>query len=55
MPFIARIILGKEVFKNTSEEKFKKFSDIFEIHIVKIYSSQLGTYKGQKFTVKILK
>ena len=52
MPFIARIILGKEVFKNTSEEKFKKFSDIFEIHIVKIYSSQLGTYKGQKFTVK---
>ena len=52
MPFIARIILGKEVFKNTSEEKFKKFSDIFEVHIVKIYSSQLGTYKGQKFTVK---
>ena len=52
MPFIARIILGKEVFKNTSEEKFKKFSDIFEIHIVKIYSSQLGTYKGQKFNVK---
>ena len=52
MPFIARIILGKEVFKNTSEEKFKKFADIFEIHIVKIYSSQLGTYKGQKFTVK---
>ena len=52
MPFIARIILGKEVFKNTSEEKFKKFSDIFEIHIVKIYSGQLGTYKGQKFTVK---
>ena len=35
MPFIARIILGREVFKNTSEEKFKKFSDIFEIHIVK--------------------
>ena len=52
MPFIARIILGKEIFKNTSEEKFKKFSDIFEIHIVKIYSSQLGTYKGQKFNVK---
>ena len=52
MPFIARIILGKEGYKSTSKEKFKKFSDIFEIHIVKIYSSQLGTYKGQKFTVK---
>ena len=52
MPFIAKIILGKEVYNNTSEEKFKKFSNIFEIHIVKIYSSQLGTYKGQKFNVK---
>ncbi len=52
MPFIAKIILGKEIYKNTSEEKFRKFSNIFEIHIVKIYSSQLGTYKGQKFNVK---
>ncbi len=52
MPFIAKIILGKEVYKNTSEEKFRKFSNIFEVHIVKIYSSQLGTYKGQKFNVK---
>ena len=52
MPFIAKIILGKEVNKTISEKKFKKFSNIFEIHIVKVYSSQLGTYKGQKFTVK---
>ena len=51
MPFIAKIILGKKIFGETSEEKFKKFSEIFELHIVKIYSSQLGTYKGQKFTV----
>ena len=51
MPFIAKIILGKKIFSETSEEKFKKFSEIFELHIVKIYSSQLGTYKGQKFTV----
>ena len=52
MPFIAKIILGKEVNKTISEKKFKKFSNVFEIHIVKVYSSQLGTYKGQKFTVK---
>ena len=51
MPFIAKIILGKKIFSETSKEKFKKFSEIFELHIVKIYSSQLGTYKGQKFTV----
>lgn len=52
MPFIAKIILGKEVYKNISDKKFEKFTNIFEIHIVKVYSSQLGTYKGQKFTVK---
>ena len=52
MPFIAKIILGKEVNKTISDEKFKKFANIFEVHIVNVYSSQLGTYKGQKFTVK---
>ena len=52
MPFIAKIILGKDIFKSISTEKFNKFSDIFELHIVKVYSSQLGTYKGQQFTVK---
>ncbi len=52
MPFIAKIILGKDVYKTISENKFKKFANVFEIHIVKVYSSQLGTYKGQKFTVK---
>jgi len=51
MPFIAKIILGKEIYNTTSEEKFKKFSKVFELHIVKVYSSQLGTYKGQVFTV----
>ena len=52
MPFIAKIILGKEVYKTISDKKFEKFTNIFEIHIVKVYSSQLGTYKGQVFTVK---
>ncbi len=52
MPFIAKIILGKKFFKDTAPEKFNKFSEVFEIHIVKVYSSQLGTYKGQKFIVK---
>ena len=51
MPFIGKIILGKELFENISSQKFEKFSEVFELHIVKVYSSQLGTYKGQKFTV----
>ncbi len=51
MPFIAKIILGKEVLKNIPEKKLSKFSDVFEIHIVNVYSSQLGTYKGQEFKV----
>ena len=52
MSFIAKIILGKETFKSIPEKKFKKFAQIFKLHIVQVYSSQLGTYNGQKFTVK---
>jgi len=51
MPFIAKIILGKKIYKETPKDKFNKFAEVFELHIVKVYSSQLGTYKGQKFTV----
>ncbi len=51
MPFIAKIILGKKTFNSVDKDKFNKFASVFEIHIVKVYSSQLGTYKGQKFTV----
>jgi phospholipid transport system substrate-binding protein len=51
MPFIAKIILGKKTFKGISDEKFKTFSKVFKLHIVKVYSSQLGTYNGQKFLV----
>ena len=51
MPFIAKIILGKKIYKETAKEKFNEFTKVFELHIVKVYSSQLGTYKGQKFTV----
>ncbi len=52
MSFISKVILGKEISKNTSQDKLENFAKIFELHIVNIYSSQLGTYKGQKFTVK---
>ena len=52
MPFIAKLILGKKTFKNISKEKFDSYSQAFKLHIVNIYSSQLGTYNGQKFTVK---
>ena len=52
MKLISKVILGNKVTKAASEDQLNKFSDTFELHIVKIYSSQLGTYKGQVFTVK---
>ena len=52
MQLIAKVILGKEVSKSMGKEKLNKFAAILETHIVNVYSSQLGTYKGQKFRVK---
>lgn len=51
MELISKVILGGSVVKNSSSAQLKKFAEIFELHIVKIYSSQLGTYKGQVFEV----
>ena len=51
MELISKVILGGSVVKNSSNAQLKKFAEIFELHIVKIYSSQLGTYKGQVFEV----
>ena len=52
MKLISKVILGKEVAKSIDDKKLETFANIFETHIVNIYSSQLGTYKGQKFNVK---
>ena len=51
MELISKVILGGGVVKSSSDEQLKKFAEVFEIHIVQIYSSQLGTYKGQIFEV----
>ena len=51
MDLISKVILGGKVVKSSTSEQLKKFAEVFEIHIVKIYSSQLGTYKGQVFEV----
>ena len=51
MELISKVILGGNVVKNSSSAQLKKFAEIFELHIVKIYSSQLGTYKGQVFEI----
>ncbi len=51
MELISKVILGGNVVKNSSSDQLKKFAEVFEIHIVRIYSSQLGTYKGQVFEV----
>ena len=52
MPFIAKLILGKKTYKSLTKEKFNIYSQAFKLHIVNMYSSLLGTYNGQKFTVK---
>ena len=52
MKLISKVILGKEVAKSIDDKKLETFANIFETHIVNVYSSQLGTYKGQKFRVK---
>tara|TARA_B100001248_G_scaffold261782_1_gene254260 strand:- start:4181 stop:4792 length:612 start_codon:yes stop_codon:yes gene_type:complete len=51
MQLISKVILGSKVTKSATSDQLYKFSKAFELHIVKIYSSQLGTYKGQVFTV----
>ena len=51
MELISKVILGGKVVKSSSSSQLKKFAEVFEIHIVKIYSSQLGTYKGQIFEI----
>ena len=51
MQLISKVILGSKVTKSATSDQLNKFSKAFELHIVKIYSSQLGTYKGQIFTV----
>ena len=51
MQLISKVILGSKITKSATSDQLNKFSKAFELHIVKIYSSQLGTYKGQVFTV----
>ena len=51
MQLISKVILGSKVSKGASESQLSRFTEAFQLHIVKIYSSQLGTYKGQVFTV----
>ena len=52
MPFIAKLILGKKTYRSLTKEKCNIYSQAFKLHIVNMYSSLLGTYPGQKFTVK---
>ena len=51
MQLISKVIIGKEITSKSSDSQLKKFAEVFELHIVNVYSSQLGTYKGQTFSV----
>ncbi len=51
MNLISKAILGKEILKQASEEQISVFAKTLEEHIVRVYTSQLGVYKGQVFKI----
>jgi phospholipid transport system substrate-binding protein len=50
LPLITRLVIGRHWRKATAEQK-QAFTVVFEEHIVKVYTSQLGVYQDE--TVKI--
>lgn len=51
MDLIGKAILGKDILKNSSEKQISDFVKTLEEHIVKVYTSQLGIYTGQVFSI----
>ena len=51
MVLIGKAILGKSVIKTASDDQIEKFVKTLEEHVVKVYTSQLGVYKGQVFSI----
>ena len=55
MELMSKVVIGAEAVRKNSTEVFEEFSFVFKKHLLKVYSSQLGTYRGQnlKLTAQI--
>lgn len=51
LPMIARLVLGRYWRMATAEQK-QAFSSVFEVHIVKVYASQLAAYDDEEVVVR---
>lgn len=51
LPMIARLVLGRYWRMATAEQK-QAFSRAFEVHIVKVYASQLAAYDDEEVVVR---
>ncbi len=49
---ISKVILGKNIANSSSKQDLSTFNLTLEDHIVKVYTSQLGVYKGQTFNIQ---
>lgn len=51
LPLITRLVVGR-YWRKANEEQKQAFTIVFEQHIVKVYTSQLGVYRDEKVEVR---
>lgn len=51
MPVITRLVVGR-YWRRATEEQKSAFAQVFQEHIVNVYTSQLGVYKNETVEIK---
>jgi len=51
VPLITRLVVGR-YWRKANEEQKEAFSTVFEQHIIKVYTSQLGVYRDEKVELR---
>jgi phospholipid transport system substrate-binding protein len=51
LPLITRLVVGR-YWRKANDEQKQAFATVFEQHIVKVYTSQLGVYRDEKVEVR---
>ena len=51
LPLITRLVIGR-YWRKVNEEQKQAFATVFEQHIVRVYTSQLGVYRDEKVEVR---
>ncbi len=51
VPLITRLVVGR-YWRKANEEQKQAFSTVFEQHIIKVYTSQLGVYRDEKVELR---